>query len=110
MPGKWRWRRSRSNERAKCATKVKERSGTRRHQARTTAADGGRQRCAAGKLPVAMISSLLGTVIVTRRLRRVTYFAFSSGGAPTGASTDITLYKAATTAALAAAMPTVTII
>ena len=40
----WRLRKSRSNERAKCAAKVKERSGTRRRQARTTAADGGRQR------------------------------------------------------------------
>ena len=35
---------ARRNERAKCAAKVKERSGTRRRQARTTAADGGRQR------------------------------------------------------------------
>ena len=35
---------ARRNERAKCAAKVKERSGTRRHQARTTAADGGRQQ------------------------------------------------------------------
>ena len=35
---------ARRNERAKCAAKVKERSGTRRRQARTPAADGGRQR------------------------------------------------------------------
>jgi hypothetical protein len=35
---------ARRNERAKCAAKVKERSGTRRRQARTTAADGGRQQ------------------------------------------------------------------
>ena len=35
---------ARRNERAKCTAKVKERSGTRRRQARTTAADGGRQR------------------------------------------------------------------
>ena len=35
---------ARRNERAKCAAKVKERSGTRPRQARTTAADGGRQR------------------------------------------------------------------
>ena len=31
-------------------------------------------------------SSLLDTVVVTRRWRRVTSFAFPSGGAPTGAS------------------------
>ena len=35
---------ARRNERAKCAANVKKRSGTRRRQARTTAADGGRQR------------------------------------------------------------------
>jgi len=35
---------ARRNERAKCAAKVKERSDTRRRQARTTAAHGGRQR------------------------------------------------------------------
>ena len=35
---------ARRNERAKCAAKVKERSGTRPREARTTAADGGRQR------------------------------------------------------------------
>ena len=35
---------ARRSERAKCAAKVKERSGTRRRQARTPAADGGRQR------------------------------------------------------------------
>ena len=48
------------NERAKCPAKAKERSGTRRRQARTTAADGGRQ-------PVATIPSLL---VVTRHRRR----------------------------------------
>ncbi len=62
----------------------------------------------AGKLPVATIPSLLDTVVVTRRRRRVTSFAFPSGGAPTGASADGTSFKAATTAALTAAMPTVT--
>jgi hypothetical protein len=39
---------------------------------------------AAGKLPVATTLSLLDTVVVTRRRRRVTSFAFPSGGAPTG--------------------------
>ena len=39
---------------------------------------------AAGKLPVATTLSLLDTVVVTRRRRRVTAVAFPSGGAPTG--------------------------
>ena len=46
---------------------------------------------AAGKLPVATTLSLLDTVVVTRRRRRVTSFAFPSGGAPTGASLHLRL-------------------
>jgi hypothetical protein len=49
---------------------------------------------AAGKLPVATTSSLLDTVVVTRRRCRVTSFAFPSGGALTGASANST-YNAA---------------
>ena len=41
---------------------------------------------AACKLPVATIPSSLDPVVVTRQRRRVTSFAFPSGGAPTGAS------------------------
>ena len=65
------------NERAKCAAKAKKRSGTRRRQARTNAADDGSQ-------PVATIPSLLYTVVVTRRRRRVTSFAFPFGGRANG--------------------------
>jgi hypothetical protein len=36
---------------------------------------------AAGKLPVATAASLLDTVVVTRRRRRMASFAFPSGGA-----------------------------
>ena len=43
---------------------------------------------AAGKLPVATAASLLDTVVVTRRRRRMASFAFPSGGAPTSASAD----------------------
>ena len=41
---------------------------------------------AAGKLPCATTLSSLDAAVVTRRRRRVTSFAFPSGGAPTGAS------------------------
>ena len=46
---------------------------------------------ATGKLPVATTLSLLDTVVVTRRRRRVTSFAFPSGRAPTGASLHLRL-------------------
>ena len=49
---------------------------------------------AAGKLPVATTLSLLDTVVVTRRRRRVTSFAFPSGARQRGASADST-YNAA---------------
>ena len=60
---------------------------------------------AAGKLPVVTTLSLLNTVVVTRRRRRVTSFAFPSGARQRGASADST-YNAAKPEA--AAMPTVT--
>ena len=44
---------------------------------------------AAGKLPVATAASLLDTVVVTRRRRRMASFAFPSGGAPTSASLTV---------------------
>ena len=45
---------------------------------------------AAGKLPCATTLSSLDAAVVTRRRRRVTSFAFPSGGAPTGASLHLT--------------------
>ena len=46
---------------------------------------------AAGKLPCATTLSSLDAAVVTRRRRRVTSFAFPSGGAPTGASLHLRL-------------------
>ena len=45
---------------------------------------------AAGKLPCATTLSSLDAAVVTRRRRRLTSFAFPSGGAPTGASLHLT--------------------
>ena len=46
---------------------------------------------AAGKLPCATTLSSLDAAVVTRRRRRVTSFAFPSGGAPAGASLHLRL-------------------
>ena len=76
------WRKAMTEARATSAPSVQRRPRSAVapwRQARTTAADGGRQ-------PVATTPSFLDTVVVTRRRRRVTSFAFPSGGAPTGAS------------------------
>ena len=63
---------------------------------------------AAGKLPCATTLSSLDTAVVTRRRRRVTSFAFPSGGAPTGASLHLDRLPSASTAAPAPSRSTQT--
>ena len=56
-------------------------------------------QAAPGKLPCATTLSSLDAAAVARRRRRVTSFAFPSGGAPTGASLHLDRLPSATTAA-----------